>query len=335
MKKTYLLTTAMAITMAASVNVQAGPYVTDSRGEIIRNNFGECWRTSYWTPDQAIEGCDGVMKKAPKTTDGDADKDGVADSKDQCPDTASGAIVNSVGCVSDSDADGIADSLDRCPNTGAGVNVDSTGCPVDSDADGVADMNDQCADTPRGIKVDSRGCEMDSDADGITDSRDQCPGTAAGVKVDATGCAITLDDDNDGIVNSLDQCPGTASGTAVDKTGCELEKAAIALDHVKFQTGTAVLDADSRRTLDQVADVLKANPHLKFEVAGHTDNTGNYQANVNLSQSRAQSVRQYLVDQGVAPDRLTAKGYGPDKPLASNDTRDGRRANRRVELELQ
>jgi OOP family OmpA-OmpF porin len=143
-----------------------------------------------------------------------------------------------------------------------------------------------------------------------------------------------MDEDNDGIMNAMDDCPNTPAGTAVNTRGCKLAAASIKVDNVQFKTGTDVLNNESRQILDNVAQTLKQNPHLSFEIAGHTDSTGNYQANVNLSAKRANSVRQYLIDHGVAGNRLTARGYGPDKPVASNGSREGRAKNRRVELIL-
>lgn len=313
------------------------PYWTDSSEKTIHTGTGTCLRTINWTKDTATAECGGGMAKAPSMPAVaamlDSDKDGVNDDMDQCPDTAKGITVGTNGCVGDSDGDGAADSYDRCPDTPKGLNVDATGCPVDSDGDGAADSYDRCPDTPKGINVDATGCPMDSDSDGAADSYDRCPGTPRGVEVDSSGCAVSLDDDNDGIMNANDQCSGTVSGTVVNKQGCEL-KEDIALDNVQFNTGNAVLSSSSRQILNNVAQTLKNNPHLKFEIAGHTDSSGNYQSNVNLSESRAQSVRQYLIDNGVAAESLTAHGYGPDKPVASNNTRSGRSANRRVELML-
>jgi outer membrane protein OmpA-like peptidoglycan-associated protein len=327
MKQMLKIAGLMMLTLAASTSAQAAKsigYWYDAAGDVAHNPNGECWRTIRWTPENALAECGDVA---------DMDKDGVVDTADKCPGTAAGIMVDATGCAKDSDSDGVADSNDSCPGTASGIMVDATGCAKDSDGDGVADSMDQCAGTATGVRVDSNGCVMDSDHDGVSDSRDHCPGTMAGATVDNDGCAVTMDADGDGIADAHDQCPGTARGVAVNNRGCELE-ANIKLDNVQFKTGTAVLSAESRNILDHVADVLKKNPHLNFEVAGHTDSTGSYQANVNLSQQRANSVRDYLVSKGVAADRLTAQGYGPDKPVASNDTRQGRRMNRRVELML-
>lgn len=204
---------------------------------------------------------------------------------------------------------------------------------ADSDNDGVVDSKDNCPGTAAGMTVDNNGCAKDSDKDGIADSNDKCPRTSAGIDVDSRGCA--KDSDNDGIANANDDCPNTARGTVVNTRGCKLAAASISLNNVQFNTGTAILSSSSKTILDDVAKTLNDNPHLNFEVAGHTDNTGNYQYNVNLSESRATSVRDYLVNKGVAANRLVAKGYGPDKPVASNGTREGRSINRRVELVAQ
>jgi len=90
----------------------------------------------------------------------------------------------------DEDNDGVKDSIDQCPNTAAGESVDSIGCALDGDRDGVSDSSDQCPNTVAGAQVDSNGCELDSDGDGVVDRLDECPGTAAGVQVTIKGCEI-------------------------------------------------------------------------------------------------------------------------------------------------
>ncbi len=331
MFKKFNVSLLLVLAATSSLPLQAADnagYWLDSTGDMVRNGTGGCWRDMDWSTDNAIAECEGGMKK-----ESDSDSDGIVDSKDACPGTIAGITVDAKGCAKDSDNDGITDSNDRCPGTDSGVSVDANGCANDSDNDGVADSTDSCPDTAAGISVNSTGCAKDSDGDGTADSYDKCPGTVADVKVDATGCAISIDDDNDGIINSLDDCAGTASGTAVNNHGCEL-KADISLDNVQFKTGTAELSSQSRNLLNAIARILKENKHLNFDVVGHTDNTGDYQSNVKLSESRAKSVRQYLIDQGVSTGRLSAQGYGPDQPVASNDTRQGRSKNRRVELKL-
>jgi OOP family OmpA-OmpF porin len=197
----------------------------------------------------------------------------------------------------------VVDASDKCPNTPAGTGVDATGCPSDADRDGVTDDRDVCPDTPPGTKVDRFGCAFDSDGDGVTDDKDVCPATVAGTTVDAKGC------------------------TSLFQAGQPL-----ILRGVNFETGKAVLLPESQGILDQVAQSLVDNPGVNVEVGGHTDNTGHAELNVRLSQARANTVREYLIGKGVDGGRITARGYGQEKPVADNATAAGRAANRRVEL---
>jgi outer membrane protein OmpA-like peptidoglycan-associated protein len=103
---------------------------------------------------------------------------------------------------------------------------------------------------------------------------------------------------------------------------------------IQFENGKATIKTTSYAILDQVAKVFIENPSYVIEVQGHTDNVGNYQQNLTLSEKRAQAVRDYLVKQGVDTNHITAHGYGPDRPIASNNTKEGRAQNRRVEFNI-
>ncbi|HWN70676.1 MAG TPA: OmpA family protein [Haliangium sp.] len=104
---------------------------------------------------------------------------------------------------------------------------------------------------------------------------------------------------------------------------------------VQFEFGKAVLLDESKGLLDEVAGIIKEHPDIKkVRVEGHTDNVGGKSFNQRLSQQRAQSVREYLISQGVEPKRLLAQGYGMDKPIDTNDTEEGRAKNRRVEFNI-
>ena len=196
--------------------------------------------------------------------------------------------------------------------------------PQDSDGDGVYDDLDKCPNTPSGVSVDSSGCPLDSDGDGVYDDLDKCPNTPSGVSVDSSGCP--LDSDGDGVYDYLDKCPGTPLGARVDERGCWVLKG------VQFDIAKATIKPESYQILDEVVEVLVKNPHLKIEIQGHTDSTGSAEMNLKLSQNRAASVLEYFVSNGIERTRLSCRGFGMEKPIASNDTIDGRAKNRRVEL---
>lgn len=200
---------------------------------------------------------------------------------------------------------------------------------LDTDGDGVPDNRDRCPGTTAGSKVNAQGCELDADGDGVVDRLDRCPGTPAGAKVDSTGCE--LDSDGDGVRDRLDKCLGTKTGAKVDANGCEILEVVV-LKGVNFATNSARLTAGSTAILDEAAAVLAKRGDVRTEVAGHTDNRGSAARNRVLSQERAETVMSYLISKGVNPANLSAKGYGPDNPVADNRTESGRAANRRVEL---
>lgn len=269
----------------------------------------------------------------------DSDGDGVPDSRDACPDTPRGIDVDATGCPFDYDGDGVAAYMDNCPNTPAGATVDASGCPADSDSDGVFDGIDQCPATPQGATVDARGCPSDRDGDGVFFGIDVCPNTPAGVVVDATGCP--LDSDSDGVFDGIDQCPDTSPGAEVDSVGCTVVQAGIAagllvLDNVEFAFNSAELAPSATSILDEVGQALSTRPEANVEVQGHTDAVGSAAYNMQLSQRRADAVRQYLLaNYDLDPSQLTAKGYGEASPIESNDTDEGRARNRRVQFVIE
>ena len=274
----------------------------------------------------------------------DTDGDGIHDYVDQCPNTPAEAraYVNSLGCVEDSDKDGVYDYMDKCPNTPIAAQglVDSVGCPIDTDGDGVYDYLDLCPETKEEAygMIDQNGCPLDTDKDGIYDYMDKCPNTPADARnyVDSVGCM--LDSDGDGVYDYEDVCP-TIAGIK-ENLGCPEIKKEVrnllkkAMSGIEFEFNKATIKPNSYEILDQVAQVFIENPIFIVEVQGHTDNVGNDEYNLDLSERRAQAVRTYLVNKGVPAERLTAKGYGPHKPITTNDTAEGRAINRRVEFSI-
>ena len=264
----------------------------------------------------------------------DSDKDGIKDKFDQCPDTPYGALVDRYGCPLDEDGDGVYDGLDVCPDTPQGAIVDITGCPLDTDKDGIFDGLDKCPDTPLGVDVDVRGCPLDTDGDGVPDFKDKQPNTPAGAIVDADG--VALDADGDGVPDGVDKCDMTPPGVAVDAFGCPVAKPLTEkiILNIKYAPGSFEPDRAARSVLDEIVQTMTAYPSLKIEINGYTDALGSERTNLRLSRKRAEAVMQYLLDHGVAGDRMTAHGYGEDPKffLGDNSTDEGRQKNRRVEI---
>ena len=231
----------------------------------------------------------------------DRDNDGVPDVDDKCPDIP--GLASLLGCP-DRDGDGIADADDKCPDV-AGL-IKYSGCPIpDTDGDGIDDEQDKCI-TIKGI-ARYNGCPIpDSDGDGINDEEDKCPSR-----------------------------PGPASNMGCPEISKEvIEKINFAAKNIFFATGSAKLLPKSFKSLDAVAALLGADETLLINIDGYTDSTGKAEKNVILSGSRADAVKTYLINKSVGENRITATGYGPDRPIAPNKTAAGRAKNRRVELNL-
>ncbi len=245
------------------------------------------------------------------------------------------------GGTSDTDDDGVKDEDDLCPDTPTDVDVDEFGCPADTDKDGVADYKDECLNTPKNVTVDQNGCPLDVDSDGVPDYIDLCDDTPIGVKVDSHGC--TLDSDKDGVPDVKDMCPNTPVGTEVDRSGCPIKESVAApiekiefilSGGVNFESGKSDLLPYAYPELDKVLKVMKDHPVTKWKIEGHTDNTGSYKVNMVLSLKRAQSVYSYFLKNGINGERLFVNGYGPDFPIADNNTETGKTLNRRVAIIL-
>lgn len=224
----------------------------------------------------------------------------------------------------DSDGDGVPDDSDACPSE-AGPKV-LNGCP-DKDGDGIADKEDVCPDAagPRAFG----GCP-DKDGDGIQDSKDKCPDIAGVARYE--GCPIP-DKDNDGVADDEDRCPETAG--PVSNFGCpRLEEMNFNAKNVTFLTGSSKLTRQATQELDELVAIMNKYPKLGINIDGHTDNTGKAEKNLSLSQTRADEVKAYLVGKGIEADRLTATGYGQEKPVGDNKTAAGRAQNRRVEFSV-
>lgn len=213
--------------------------------------------------------------------------------------------------------------------------------PSDRDGDGVVDESDACADEAEDADdfEDEDGCpEDDNDGDQLADAQDACPNDAGPAA--NRGCP-DADRDGDTVVDRLDNCPDE-TGT-VENQGCLArqqvqitEGRLVILDKVYFATNRDTIQSRSFRLLDNVARVLDAHPEIaRVRVEGHTDDRGDDEKNMQLSQRRAEAVVRYLVERGsVAAGRLDAQGFGETAPIESNDTPTGRANNRRVEFSI-
>ena len=254
----------------------------------------------------------------------DTDGDGIYDKYDACPEVAGLEAFN--GCP-DTDSDGIQDSEDACP-TVAGL-AEFNGCP-DSDGDGVPDKDDACP-TEAGPK-ELNGCP-DSDGDGVADKDDDCPDQAG--PAENNGCPWP-DSDGDGVLDKDDECPNVVG--VAENNGCPIvskedEKLIVDLARaVYFVTGSSKFTDEAQIRMEQISDILNKYKDIKFDVEGHTDNTGSDKINDKLSQARADAVRTYLIEHGFPADMITAKGYGSRNPIGDNKTRKGRQQNRRVDI---
>ena len=256
----------------------------------------------------------------------DRDNDGVADKDDKCPDVAGKPELN--GCP-DADGDGITDAEDACPDV-FGLK-EFNGCP-DTDGDGIADKDDECPEVAG--KPELKGCP-DADNDGIADKDDKCP-QQAGPK-ENNGCPWP-DRDGDGVLDKDDECPeeaGPASNKGCPEVTQEVQTQLNSFAKtILFDVGKSTIRPESATVLNNIVNVLNKYKNSKFSVEGYTDTSGNKDKNQRLSEDRAYSVKAYLVDKGINPARLSAKGFGPEKPIASNKTKKGRELNRRVEINL-
>jgi len=290
-----------------------------------------------------------------RKTDRDSDGDGIADRDDACP-LVPGIRTGSPathGCppASDRDGDGVPDAADLCPDVPHGRNPDParTGCPLpppesDRDGDGVKDREDRCPETPQGSIPDPTrpGCPAeDTDKDGVLDHQDMCRTVPAGLNPDAAkpGCPLP-DRDRDNVPDHRDACPDVAGAPHPDpeKNGCpslvEIKGGKLMiLKPVFFATDRDVILPQSFPVLQAVANALQATLSIqKLRIEGHTDILGSLAHNMDLSNRRAKSVMKWLTQNGIAASRLEALGFGPTRPIDSNETNEGRARNRRVEF---
>jgi OOP family OmpA-OmpF porin len=214
---------------------------------------------------------------------------------------------------------------------------------VDYDGDGVFDRVDNCPGTPKGCSVDKFGCEYDTDGDGVCDGIDRCANTPAGAIVDETGCSESqLSGGGQRTAPPVEKTVETpkpaAPAPARPVSEVErklLETGRIRLENIYFETNSAKLLPESETTLNEVGATLEKFADLRIEIEGHTDTRGSAAYNQRLSQSRAESVREYLLAHfQLAPGNYVAKGYGESRPETRERNDEELLRNRRVELQV-
>jgi outer membrane protein OmpA-like peptidoglycan-associated protein len=241
----------------------------------------------------------------------------IVDFKAKSPDRRVGITPDLDDYDRDTDGDGYPDSVDNCPTDKEDGKppAPTDGCPAssDRDGDGIPDVNDECPDKAedKDNVQDEDGCpEDDADNDGIPDVQDKCP-TEPGKRSPIAakfGCPSNLDFDTDGGFKTLQP--------------------------IEFETGRATIKPISFPILDEVLELMKGRQSLRIGVYGHTDSRGTPGGNLLLSKQRAAAVRNYLQGKGIAASRLESEGFGQTKPIADNNTDEGRSKNRRVEFKV-
>lgn len=260
-----------------------------------------------------------IYPPPPPKIDGDMDSDGFKDSKDKCPEDAE-------------DMDGFQDD-DGCPDS-------------DNDGDTFTDSNDKCPMEKEDIDgfQDDDGCpDLDNDGDGIPDAQDKCPGKAEDKDGfnDQDGCPEP-DNDNDGILDESDKCPLQAeviNGNA-DDDGCPDKGDALIIvtpsaldmmDVIQFN-GTRLAPA-SKNILGQIAATMRAHPEiLRLKIVSHVNPSGDVQKDRELTEKRAIAIREWLIQWGIVPTRLSGQGLGGTKPLVPTTQKGAAQLNDRIEL---
>lgn len=278
----------------------------------------------------------------------DRDRDGVPDARDFCPDVHQGSRQDPQrpGCpLGDQDRDGVFDGDDRCPEVSQGLHPDpqQPGCPLRGHE---LEAQDRRPDKPEGEPPPSAppsSAAGDLDRDGVSDLEDVCPKEPQGVRPDPArrGCPF-VDRDNDSIADAADACPDQRGGPSTDpkQNGCpglvEVKAGAlVVLEPVHFANDEDIILEKSLPVVRSVAEALKASPTIKkVRIEGHTDNRGQEEHNQELSERRARSVKQWLVEHGIEADRLETQGYGSKRPIADNGHHKGRAKNRRIDFSI-
>ena len=257
----------------------------------------------------------------------DRDSDGIMDKYDDCPDIAGEPLFK--GCP-DRDHDGIMDLDDKCPLEFGTKEL--KGCP-DKDGDGIGDGDDLCPDK-KGSES-NRGCPDDTDGDGVYDDDDKCPDVAG--EKENKGCP-NEDSDKDGIFDREDECvytPGSAQNNGCPLLTTEdLDVINTASEKLTFFENSFEINPSSFVFLENLANWMKNNTYAILSLSSHADNEGPEAGRIQMSKERAISVKQFLINKNVSPLKINYEYFGSSKPIADNNTVEGRKRNNRVEFKI-
>jgi OOP family OmpA-OmpF porin len=292
-------------TTRAFIGIVFEPNIGDRDGDGYKDDVDAC-------PDQPEDFDD--FEDEDGCPEPDNDRDGILDEDDDCPldPETKNEFQDEDGCPDgvegDRDGDGILDNVDKCPDDPEDKDdfEDEDGCPdPDNDQDGILDVDDLCPDEAEDFDKweDVDGCpEIDNDKDRINDTEDACPNPEEGGDITTTQETVNGKDDEDG-------CPDRGRVIVTD-VGIEI------LDKVYFELDKDIIMSKSFPILDAVAATLEGTVDIQLiEIQGHTDDQGGDAYNLDLSNRRAASVRRYLIEKGIAAERLTSQGYGESQPI--------------------
>ncbi len=308
--------------------------VVDTDNDGVEDQFDNC--PPIYNPDQADMDGDGVGDAC----DLDMEGDGVPDDRDNCPSlyNPDQADIDGDGmgdlCDPDMDGDMVPNEEDNCPMVANSDQDDMDGdgvgdaCDPDMDGDRILNDVDNCPFDVNPDQADLNGdgigdvCDFDIDGDGVDNAEDNCPTIYNQEQEDA---------DADGVGDACD--PDYLSSLKQSYQLVKLTAEKIELSQkVHFGTAKSVILPQSFALLNEVARVLLDHPRLRVRIEGHTDDRGKASYNLKLSQERADSVRIYLIRQGVDPQRMDSVGFGMEQPIGDNRTTQGQSDNRRVEF---
>jgi outer membrane protein OmpA-like peptidoglycan-associated protein len=274
----------------------------------------------------------------------DTDQDKIEDYEDKCPKNTFKEIsksVNEEGCPLDSDADGTPDYKDACPHNPELIAfIKGKNCTEDKDGDDVTDDIDQCPNNTKeeiAKGVNKKGCPIDTDQDTLVDYLDKCPkNTPKEISqgIDNRGCSA--DNDQDTILDYLDKCLKTPINVEIDEQGCGIFQKTLLLQAVNlyFESGKIILTTNGKAYLKTLLREINPERLKQIKITVHTDNRGDSDKNQALSDDRAATLANYLMDQGIEGEKIFSEGKGASIPITDNKTPKNRQQNRRLEIIL-